>query len=338
LLSEAKGSRPIEYPDGWVDYRFSKKRATQRDAFERIKASLCLSDDDTTKMLKIWKNMKPVEDWEGFVTDGRLLARPALRHLRGIVPRRVVCGLKKPDLVPYRDLEKRQEMLERFEKIGSTVEPEGRPKGDCIDFDLEKCLLMQSPGNLSPRKYLMFLKRVHAARPNLLSGDFLRIVDPALYYKEKFEPNPLRSKMNYFSLKWHTDGIQVAKNSTSAEGKPISFMIDMVCPYDPETKVITFDTKIALRIPASQTTVHTVTVYHGRGKCCQFQFAKFWKEEEWRLSVNNTDPDVLKARRLVIGSLMTIADAPERSLQLGMLHITSHYSIIPSPLSDERMK
>jgi hypothetical protein len=177
----------------------------------------------------------------------------------------LVCGLKKPDLVPFHPLEKRQEMLERFERIGSTVKPEGRPEGDCIDFDLEKCLLLQSPGNLCPVKYLMFLRRVHAARPNLLSSVFLRIVDPGLYYKEKFEPNPLRSKMNYFSLKWHVDGIQIAKNSTSAEGKPLSFMIDAVCPYDPETTKIATDPKIDLRIPPSQTTVHTLTVYHGRG-------------------------------------------------------------------------
>jgi hypothetical protein len=87
-------------------------------AFERIKAALCLSDDDTTKMLKIWKNMKPVEDWEGFVTDGRLLA---LRHLRGIVQESSTRGMRPQD-----------------------------------DFDLEKCLLLQAPGNLCPHKYLMF--------------------------------------------------------------------------------------------------------------------------------------------------------------------------------------
>lgn len=321
--SDAPQASDNYLPAGWVHYQYTKKQATHRDAFEKIKAALCLSDEDTTKMLKIWKNMKPVEDWDNFVTDGRLLARPALRHLRGIAPRRVVCGLKKTDLVPYIPVAKRDAMLLRYQQTGCTVDPTGRPKGDCIDFDLEKCLLLQSPGNLNPKGYLKFLKRVHAARPNLLSEDFVRLVDPQLYAREKLEHNDLRSKMNYFELKWHTDGIQIAKNSTSAEGKPISFMIDSICPYDPDKKQIITDEKHALRIPPSLTTVMTITVYHGRGKCCQFQFSEFWKNEEWRLSVKNDDALVLKSRRLVVGSLLTIADAPERSLNLGKLNTTS---------------
>jgi hypothetical protein len=87
--------------------------------FQEDQGSALLVGRRYEEVLKIWKNMKPVEDRE-----------------------------------------KRQEMLERFERIGSTVEPEGRPEGDCINFDLEKCLLLQSPGNLCPHKYLMFLRRL----------------------------------------------------------------------------------------------------------------------------------------------------------------------------------
>jgi hypothetical protein len=325
LAPPRNDSSPL--PDDWRTYIPTKKQATHRDAFEVIKATLCLSDEEMSKALRIWKNMKPVEDWKNFVVDARLLARASLRHLRGVAPRRVVCGLKKPDLVPFFKptnprKKTREEMLKTFLETGTTIAKEDiKVWGDCIDFDIEKILLMQSPGNLNPREYLRFLKKVHAARPNLLSLDFVRLVDQELYYHELYvEANPLRSKMNFFNLKWHTDGIQIAKNSTSAEGKPISFMIDMVCPYDPETKEVTTDTSIALRIPPSQTSVMTVTVYHGRGKADLFQFMDFWKKEEWRLSVDNEDPDVLKNRRMVIGYLLTIADAPERSLNLGTYH------------------
>jgi hypothetical protein len=41
----------------------------------------------------------------------------------------------------------------------------------------------------------------------------------------------------------------------------------------------------------------------------------FWKSEEWRLSVENEHPYVLRKRR--IGYLLSIADAPERALSLG---------------------
>jgi hypothetical protein len=302
-------------PHGWRKYSPLKTRATHRQAFEKIKAALCLSDEEMSKILKIWKNLKPREDWDNFVIDGRLLARPALQHMRGIKPRTVVCGLKKPDLVPFK-MEDRERKLELYKTIGSTVHPNlAKAEGDCIDFDFEKCMLLQSPGNLNPGLFLKFLQRVHAARPNLLSADFVKLADPDLFYNEKETPNPLRSKMNYFLIKWHLDGIQIAKNSTSSEGKPICFMIDSIYPYDPETKK--FNETAGLRIPPSLTSVITITVYHGRGKCCQFQFAQHWKSEEWRLHIENNDPDVLRKRRMVIGYRLTIADSPERSLNLG---------------------
>ena len=66
-------------------------------------------------------------------------------------------------------------MLTRFATTGTTIEEEKiKRRGDVLDFDVEKSLLMASPGNLNPKLHRKLLERVHHARPNLLSKDFVR--------------------------------------------------------------------------------------------------------------------------------------------------------------------
>jgi hypothetical protein len=299
-------------------YTLEKRQATHREAFEMIKATLVLTDEETSTMLAIWKNLQPVPDWKNFVTDGRLLARPA-KNYSHIKPRRVACGFTKADGVPYHDEEKQREMMERFAAKGHTV-PEEKIQhwGDCVDFGIEDSLLMRSPGNLHPKGHKMLLKRVHAADPNMLSLPFLQIVDKELYNQERLKPNPLRSKMNFFSLKKHADGVQIAKNSTASEGLPVSFAIDKVAPYDPDTGTVDF--KRAIVVPARMATVHTITVYHGRGKCDLFAMLQHCRDEEYRLHPGNRQPDdeaSSSSREMVVEMLMVIADTPMKAQLTG---------------------
>lgn len=46
-----------------IKYKLEKKRATHRDAFEMIKALLFIPDEQMTKILGIWRRLRPVEGW-----------------------------------------------------------------------------------------------------------------------------------------------------------------------------------------------------------------------------------------------------------------------------------
>ena len=254
------------------------KRPTYRDAFEIIKATLLLTDSQCTKMLLIFSNLDPVPDWENFPLDGRSLAKPKPEYLRLLKIRKVVCGLKKNDFVPFHKKEERKAMLTLFQETGHAIsldDPRYQHKGDIVDFDLEKSLLMESPGNLNPKLHGRMLEQVHAARPNLLSRPLLKLVDEHQWRVEKVNPNPLRAKMNLFALKFHADGVQIAKNSVSSECTPLSCAVDSIFPYDPETK--RHDVGARLVIPSSMSPVHTVSLYHGRSACGPMEFGAHWK-------------------------------------------------------------
>jgi hypothetical protein len=309
----------IDDPD-FVDFSSllgPKKRPTHRDAFEVIKATLLLTDSQSTKLLLIWVNLMPVEDWENLPTDGRSLARPKPEYLRQLKIRKVVCGLQKKDFVPFHKEQVRKRMLAQFAETGHTISldaPNYKHRGDILDFDIEKSLLMESPGSLNPQLELRMLQQIHAARPNLLSSDFLKLVDERRWRTENADGNPLRSKMNLFALKFHSDGVQIAKNSVSSECTPLSCAIDSVYPYDPETR--TYDAAAGLVIPSSMSSVHTVSLYHGRQACGPMEFGVHWKAELKRLHPNAVNPP--PRRRLVIEQKMMIADAVERSKRAGM--------------------
>jgi hypothetical protein len=296
------------------------KRVTQRQAFEVIKAVLLLTDSQCTKMLRIWKNLNPVEDWKTFVTDGRYLAPPRPAYLRQLKLRRVVCGLQKKDFVPFHKKGRREAMLRRFEETGTTIAAEDiKHHGDIVDFDIEKSLLMESPGLLNPKLQETLLERVNAARPNLLSPAFLKIVDEQKWNAERVNPNPSRPKMNLFSVKFHSDGCQIAKNSVSSECTPLSFAIDGIFPYDPVTKE--HDEGGGLVVPSSMSPVHTVSIYHGRKACCLFEFGAHWTKELERLNPASDGAGSAGSstfdRRLVLSQKMMIADAVERSKRAG---------------------
>lgn len=305
--------------DGFVKTRGRKKRATHRDIFEMIKAVYFLSDGLMTKILRLWAKYRPVEDWNNFPTDGRLLSNRSARHyMRKFKPRRVVCGLKTSDGVPFHKKDIRDDMLRRFDETGTTIDAATaalKPKGDCIDFDVEECLLLETPGVLEPEKLVRLLRLVHAANPDLLSPHFLRIVDMERFHDERLRPNPKRSRMNYFALKWHADGVQIAKNSRAPGCVPISFAIERVCPYNPETMEV--DTSQVLVIPASASPVLATTVYHGIGKSDLFQMTQFWHSEEYRLHPRRVMPPG-EQRRIVVESRLRCGDTPIKALLTGM--------------------
>jgi hypothetical protein len=276
-------------------------------------------------MLLIFSNLDPVPDWKNFPLDGRSLAKPKPEYLRLLKIRKVVCGLKKNDFVPFHK-EERKAMLALFQETGHAISLDDRRyqhKGDIVDFDLEKSLLMESPSNLNPKLHMRMLQQVHAARPNLLSRPLLKLVDEHQWRVEKVNPNPLRAKMNLFALKFHADGVQIAKNSVSSECTPLSCAIDSIFPYDPETK--RHDVGARLTIPSSMSPVHTVSLYHGRSACGPLEFGAHWKSELKRLHPLKEDEEESPfsapppERRLVVTQKMVIADAVERSKRAGML-------------------
>ena len=308
-----------------------KKELTLRQVFEIIKATIPLNNSQASKMLTIFKNAYPEwrkknpAMWKKYVTDGALLAAPSPEYLKQKRLRRVVCGLTKEDFVPFHDPVKRKEMLDRYEKTGSTIEvTEKTTLGDMLDFDVEKSLLLESPATLDPGAYVKLLEKVNAARPNLLSPDLLFIVDKAKYNDEQLRPNPERPKMNQFSLKLHSDGVQIAKNASLPECSPISFTIERIFPFDPLTGVR--DDAKSLRIPSTMPAVHTISVYHGKGACCLFQYMEHMKSEMCRLSPNL---NIVKnkgdsERKLVVTHVMTIADSVERSKRTGEFDFICH--------------
>jgi hypothetical protein len=307
-----------------------RKQLTLRQVFEIIKATVPLNDSQCSKILTIFKNAFPEwrkKDpymWKKYTTDGSLLAAPSPEYLKQKNIRKVVCGLTKEDYVPFHDPVKRERMLDLYEKTGSTIAvTEKSSMGDMVDFDVEKSLLMESPAALDPGAYIKLLEKVNAARPNLLSPDLLFIVDKAKYNDEQLKPNPERPKMNLFTLKIHSDGVQIAKNASLPECSPISFTIDRIYPFDPLTGAR--DDAKSLRIPSTMPAVHTISVYHGKGACCLFQYMEHMKREMCRLSPslnivkNNGDSD----RKLVVEHLLTIADSVERCKRTGELIRTS---------------
>jgi hypothetical protein len=298
-------------------------RPTYRDAFEVIKATLLLTNSQCTKILLIWHNLEPVPDYANLPKDGRSLAKPKPEYMQQKKIREVVCGLTKKDFVPFHNPKKRMAMLSRFEQTGSTIPLDSEKykyRGDIMDFDIEKSFLLESPGLLNPKMQERLLQQVYAARPNLLSPPFLRIVDPQQWHIEQLEPNPARAKMNLFSLKFHADGVQIAKNSVSSECTPLSCAVDRIFSYDPETKK--HDVKSGLVVPSSMSPVHTVSVYHGRQACGPMEFGAHWKKELDRLDPDvhdgESDFDFTGQRRLVVSQRVMIADAVERSKRAGM--------------------
>lgn len=291
-------------------YIMKKRRATHREVFEIFKAREFVTDELMSKLLTYWRMYMPKADWKNFTTNARnLSARTVRQHFKKFRIRKVVDGLKVTDGVPYHDRAKRLEMLARYEgPAGTTIEPEKiKSYGDCVDFNLEEALLMEGPGMLEPDKHLRLLRRIHAANPDLLSPHFLKIVDPVMYHMEWLVPNKNRSKMNYFALKWHADGVQIAKNSTKANCLPISFAVDRIAPYNPETQEV--DESKCLVVPARFAPVCTTTVFHGRGKCDIFQLTEHWHAEECRLHPKRQlGPG--ERRRLVIENRLRIGDSP----------------------------
>jgi hypothetical protein len=315
------GEESLDIPE---DGRPVRTQLTLRQVFEIIKATVPLNDSQCSKMLKIFKNAFPEwrkkepHMWARYVTDGALLAAPCPEYLKQKKLRKVVCALTKDDFVPFHDPEKRKEMLDLYEKTGSTIKvTEKTTMGDMLDFDVEKSLLLESPATLDPGAYIKLLEKVNAARPNLLSPHLLFIVDKGKFNDEQLKPNPERPKMNLFSLKLHSDGVQIAKNASLPECSPISFTIERIYPFDPLTGAR--DDAKSLRIPSTMPAVHTISVYHGKGACCLFQYMEHMKSELCRLSpsLNNVKNKDDYDRKLVVEHLLTIADSVERSKRTG---------------------
>jgi hypothetical protein len=52
-------------------------------AFEKTMTVLKLTNKELSEAVKIWQSLRPhAENWDNIVTDGRLVARTALRHLK----------------------------------------------------------------------------------------------------------------------------------------------------------------------------------------------------------------------------------------------------------------
>jgi hypothetical protein len=289
-----------------------------RMCFAIAKATIPLNDSQCTKLLTIFDNVRP-DNYDDMIKDGRYLAPPDPAYLKQMKVRKVVCGLTKADFVPFHDAKKRAKMMRHYEKTGSTIDnTSGKyPEGDILDFDVEKNILMTAPGNPNVKGFRKLLERTHAARPNLLSPDLLFIVDKGKFYDELLTPNPARPKMNLFSLMVHSDGVQIAKNSSLPECSPISFAIDRIYPFDSETG--TWDEAQSLRIPSTMLVAQTISVYHGKGAADLFQYMEHFKKEMRRLSptlhivAGKGEPQ----RKLVVSHRLTIADSVERCKRTG---------------------
>jgi hypothetical protein len=293
-------------------------KPTVRMCFAIAKATIPLNDSQCTKLLTIFDNVRP-DNYDDMIRDGRYLAPPDPAYLKQMKIRKVVCGLTKANFVPFHDPAKRDEMMRLYEKTGSTIDnTSGKfPYGDMLDFDVEKNILMTAPGNPNVKGFRKLLQRTHAARPNLLSPDLLYVVDKGKFFDELVTPNPARPKMNLFSLMVHSDGVQIAKNSSLPECSPISFAIDRIYPFDSATG--TWDEAQSLRIPSTMLVAQTISVYHGKGTADLFQYMEHFKSEMCRLSptlhivARKDEPP----RKLVVSHRLTIADSVERCKRAG---------------------
>jgi hypothetical protein len=292
-------------------------RVTHRQAFERIKATLMLSDSVMNKILSIWKKLKPVEDWDKFTTDARLLARPGKMYMAELPIRKVICGLSVKDGIPYHDAQKKEEMLQRFATTGTALDvTEKTIFGDVVDFSIQDCLLLRSPGMTNSRSYFELLTCLNAANPLLLSSKLLQLVDKKAYHNECLHGAAEgRSKMNCFFLQAFTDGLQVAKSSTKPQGIPILCALHRVCPYEPVSKSV--DWERGMRIPYRFSDPFTVVLYHGSKKPELFDFTKKFFQE---LHFLHPKKEMLPGenRELVVEFFLQIADTPMKAHVLGM--------------------
>jgi hypothetical protein len=75
-------------------YSDTKRRVTHRQAFEKIKAALGLSDEDMTRVLSIWKNLRQTEDWSAASSE------PGVEGI-SLTDRGLVINVDKVDIVNY---------------------------------------------------------------------------------------------------------------------------------------------------------------------------------------------------------------------------------------------
>ncbi len=321
LLAELYVNQPSNTEDAMsqdANLQETLEKPSVRMCFAIAKATIPLNDSVCSKLMTIFNNVKP-DNYDDMITDGRYLAPPDPEYLRQMKLRKTVCGLTKENFVPFHKQEKRDEMMRRYETTGTTIDTSkgNFPEGDIMDFDVDKVLLLESPGNLNPKGYKRLLERVHAARPNLLSPDLLYIVDKGKFFEELRKPNDDRPKKNLFSLMIHSDGVQIAKNSSLPECSPISFAIDRICPFDPSTGAV--DEARALVIPSTMLIAQTISVYHGKGTADLFQYMEHFKSEMCRLSpsLHIVERKGEEERKLTVSHRLTIADSVERSKRTG---------------------
>lgn len=280
------------------------QRWTIRNVLTLIKAKCFLSDNVMTEILTMFHNLKPVMDYKNLPKNGKSLALPAYQFLKNFNVRKVNNNLGVGQQVP----------LLASDTVVETIAAQRRasPKeGEVLDFSIEDSLFMDGPGMYHADAYRILLRRINAAFPKFLSPKLLKVADRQQYDMEDAKNLlHLRSKMNFFCLKIHGDGVQIAKNGQRPTAIPLLASIDSICPYDHNTKTVDWNNEV--RIPYRLAKPFIIVVYHGLKKPDMYQFLEKFFEELTRLDPDADGDDALP-RRCVVQIKCIICDSPMKS-------------------------
>lgn len=280
-----------------------------------MKSKLSLSDNQMTKIINMFREERPEMDYKNLPRNGKNLSKGLRTYLKGEGHiRRVQDGMRGIDQEP---LHARAVALKLKKKIRKKPI---RKEGDVADFSIQDSLFNLGPGMVHAARHRRMLMRVEAANPNLLSPALLKTMDEAKYNKEKMDGTlGNRPCMNYFSLKLHADGVQIAKNGRKPQAIPILAAIDTIAAYNPETKIINGESSV--RLPIRQVRPFIVSFYHGYKKPNQYQFLSKLMDELVLLDPDNED---CNDRLCVVQIHCIICDSPMKSWLTGMISKQLH--------------
>lgn len=287
-----------------------RKQKSLREVLLLLKSKLNLSDNQMTIILNIFHDERPEMDYQNLPRVGKNLSKRLRTYMQGHAHiRRVQDGLMVTDQPPYNGYQDGAPNRRKKRKITR--------EGDVADFSMQESLFKYGPGMVHAAKHRRLLLRLNAAYPRLLSPALLKTADEAQYNKEKMNGTlSLRPAMNYFALKLHADGVQIAKNGRKPQAIPILAAIDSIAPYDPVNKEV--DMQSAVRIPYRHVRPFIVSFYHGSKKPDQFEFLR-----EFRKQLEFLDPYsdvVVGAERLCTVQLYcVICDSPMKAWLTGKL-------------------
>lgn len=270
-----------------------------------MKSALSLSDRDMTKVINIFDEERPEMNYENLPRDGKNLSKVLRKYMKSKPHiRKVQDGLSCID---------QPRLNGSLPRGGPSKNP--RKEGDVADFSIQESLYNYGPGMVHATKHRQLLRRLNAAYPLLLSPDLLRAADEVQFNKEKTNGSlGNRPSMNYFSLKFHLDGVQVAKNGRKPQAIPVLAAIEAIAPYDPVSKTV--DVSSSVRIPYGHIRPFLVSFYHGSKKPNQHEFLREFFDELVLLDPNADVPNG-KSRLCTVQIFCVICDSPMKSWVTG---------------------